>query len=98
MRAPESAIEDSELAVDGSETDSIESGSTTATRATPHKRRKIAGGRASLLQVALLLVQLPPHVLRQLLRRTCGAPSRLLILVKQHLRDPSKSEKLVGSL
>ena len=97
LRAPESTIEDSEPAVDGSKRDSIESGST-APRANPHKRRKIAGGRASLLQAAQLLVQLPPRVLRQLLRHTCGATSRLLGLVKQHLRDPSESEKLVGSL
>ena len=97
MRVSESANEDSEPAVDGSETDSIASGST-ARCANPHKRLKIARGRASLLQAAQLLVQLPLPVLRQLLRRTRGTPCRLLNLLEQHLRDPSGGRRLVGSL
>jgi len=98
MKVAKSAIEDFELDAHGSESDSTTSSSTTATCANPHKRRKIAKGRASLFQGAKLLVQMDPSVLRQLLRHTRGSPSALLNLAQQHLRDPSEGEKLVKAL
>ena len=72
-----------------------------ATSAKPEKRRRVVKGRASLLQTAKLVVQLPVSAVCQLLdrnRETHAVSSRWRKLVGRHLRVPEKRKKVIQGL